>query len=69
MRAGIISDDSIVSSLCIRKTWDAEGGVDVLVLGDVRLPDSDTSLALPAWLEAVGVSGLGRFNQNGSEGI
>lgn len=65
-RAGLLKDDSVVSSLCIRKTWDEEGGVDVLVLGDVRIAQEDPSLTLPEWLQTGGVAGLGRFNQNPS---
>jgi len=65
-RAGLLKDDSAVSSLCIRKTWDIEGGVDVLVLEDVRLTASDDSLPLPDWLQSGGVAGLSRFNQSDS---
>ena len=68
-RSGLIGDDSSVSSLSIRKSWDVEGGVDILVLPDCRLPLEPSPLEPPSWLGGEGVSGLGRFNQNGSEGI
>ena len=62
MRAGLMSDDSIVSSLSIRKSWSSDAGVDVLVLEDTRLPLVGVSLASPSWLQSGGVSGQGRFN-------
>ena len=64
MRAGLTGDDSTVSSLCIRKTWAIDAGVDVLVLEDCRLPVNDALDSLPDWISNGGIAGHGRFDQS-----
>jgi Holliday junction resolvase RusA-like endonuclease len=38
MKAGLMADDSIVSSLMIRKTWAQEGGLTATIKQDTRSP-------------------------------
>lgn len=55
MKTGLIPDDSQVSTLVVRKTWDAEPGMVMTIGPDIRLelpagPDEDQPGEPPAWL-------------------
>jgi hypothetical protein len=54
MRAGLIKDDSSVSSLVIKKTWAKEAGADFVVSIDSSVAPCAPYIEPPGWVGGFG---------------
>lgn len=54
MRAGLIKDDSSVSSIVARKVWSPDAGADFVISGDKPAPRPNNAVPPPEWVGGFG---------------